>query len=108
MSFETSFKIEEISERNICILRANGALNTDARKDFVTKTQELLESQMEKLVIDFTHVTQIFSLYFGTVVDVAKKASDKEKNFSILAKEKLGNLMKQAKIDEMVHIVIVD
>jgi anti-anti-sigma factor len=101
-----NFKIQVIPERDIAILVISGSLDFDSRSVFATNIEKLLKRPEKKLVIDMKKVTQLFSVYYGTVIDVDHKAKKLNKNLTLIVNEKLEKMMKVAKIDETINIVL--
>ncbi|MHC4874525.1 MAG: STAS domain-containing protein [Planctomycetota bacterium] len=105
MTAQTIYPVKDIPDRGICMMKASGTLNVDVRKEFNAAADKLLASEMDKLVLDLTSVNRIFSLFFGSIVDMSKRAQDNGKSFSVMAKDNLCKLMEQARITELANIV---
>lgn len=104
----TNFNIQEIPEREIAVLRVTGDLDFEKRKNFSESAEQLLKTSQPKIVIDLTAITRIFSVYLGTIVDIHQRSEKEGKALSVLANKKLSELFKQANIDSIINIVIVD
>ncbi|MHC4874316.1 MAG: STAS domain-containing protein [Planctomycetota bacterium] len=105
MEDTAKFMINEIPQRNICILRASGELNVEDRKKFSMNADKLLRTEQEKLVIDLTRVNKIFSLYIGSIVDISRRAEEKKKSFSVMAQGTVLRILQEAGITEIVSVI---
>jgi anti-anti-sigma regulatory factor len=101
----TKITVNEITERNICILKANGELTLEDRDEFSFNGEILLSSDQEKLALDLTGVNQLFSLYVGSIVDLAKRAKESGKSFTVVAKGKVLLILQQANLSELANLI---
>lgn len=102
------FEIEEVGARGIAVLRVLGELTMNNRREFLEQAEELLTSPQPKLVIDLSRISRLFSLYLGSMLDIAQKAKQQDKVFSVLVTRKLADLFAQANLSESIPLVVVD
>lgn len=104
----SNFTVKEVPDRAICVMRAQGELDLDQRKDFSFSAEQLLASDQPKLVLDLTKVSRMFSIFIGTIVDLNQRATQNGKVFSVLAGKKVADLFEQANLNETIPVVVVD
>jgi len=101
------FTVEDVESRDIAVLRIRGELGLEARREFAQHVQELLISPRSKLVVDLTGVTRIFSIYFGSLVDLSQQAEGQERSLSVLVSKEQARRFEQASLQVTLNLVTV-
>ena len=99
--------LEEVADRDICVLRVKGELDFDQRKDFSERVEELLAVSQKRLVVDLTGTRRLFSVFLGSMVDVHQRAEAAGKTLTVLASERVGHLFEQANLTSVLNVVVV-
>jgi anti-anti-sigma regulatory factor len=103
----TAFSVEDVEARDIAVLRIRGELGLEARTEFAQKTKELLLTERSKLVVDVTGVSRIFSIYFGSLVDLSQQAAAEERSVSVLVTPEQAARFEQANLQIPLNLVTV-
>ncbi|MFW5856909.1 MAG: STAS domain-containing protein [Planctomycetota bacterium] len=103
----TEFTVEDVESRDIAVLRIRGELGLEARREFAQHVQELLLSPRSKLVVDLTGVSRIFSIYFGSLVDLSQQAEGQERSLSVLVSKEQARRFEQASLQVTLNLVTV-
>ena len=99
--------LEEFSERDIVVLRISGKMTMDHRRDFTSHCTRLMQSERTKKVIDLSRCESLFSIYFGTLVDLCQRASEDDRAITILTNPHLHELFEKANLASILPLVAV-
>ncbi|MHC4883783.1 MAG: hypothetical protein ACYTGH_01715 [Planctomycetota bacterium] len=97
-----------MSERGIVVLRINGGLRLEDRRQFSSLCNQLMRSEMLKKVIDLSRATGIFSVYYGTLVDLCQRAEEACTPITVLVNDRIEDLLIKAGLQEVLTMVKVE
>jgi anti-anti-sigma factor len=100
--------LSEIEERNIAVLRVTGKLSMEHRRAFSSYCNQLIQSERSKKVIDLTRCESLFSIYFGSLVDLCQRIEAAgTATVTILTNDHLHDLFKKANLADLLPLVPV-
>ncbi len=102
-----TYSLDEIETRDMAVLRIQGELDFTARSDFQDATKALLASSLNKLVVDLTQVTQISSLFIGSLIDAGIKAKAEKRSLAVMAPRKLVRLCNEVGLNKAATVITV-
>ena len=102
-----SCTFDTVEERDIKILRVQGELDFDVRSSFQENLSELIHADQQKLVVDLGKIQRMSSVYIGTMIDYANKASSEGKTLSCMMEDRMAGVCRDAGMDKVVPIVVV-
>lgn len=105
---DEGLKVEELPDRQLAVLRVQGELEIHNRKVFKEASQALVDAPYERLVLDLTGVTRLFSMYIGSVADLHQRSVDAGKSLTILVTAPVLRIFEQTNLNEVLNLVQVD
>ncbi len=94
-------------ELNGNVLTANVELCWENHAEFQRCCEKLLQSGYDEIILDFSHVTFIFSSYLGTVGKLLADTAQAGKRLTIRIASNLNWLFEMVGFEKLVHIEVV-
>lgn len=88
-------------------LKANIDLYWEDHEDFKKKCDSLVSSEFEKIVLDLSEVSFIFSAYMGTIGQLLAETSSRKKTLTVRISETIYWLFELSGFDKMVKLEVV-
>lgn len=89
------------------VLTANVELCWENHPEFQRCCEKLLQSDDDEIILDFSHVTFIFSSYMGTIGKLLADIVQAEKRLTIRIASNLSWLFEMVGFEKLVHIEVV-
>lgn len=95
----------EITERDTIVLQFSGDLDFDDRTAFRTTLDAVLDTERNQIVLDMGEVRRMSSVYIGSIISVAGKATETGKTFSVVAPKRIAKLLRESGADKIMTLI---
>lgn len=99
--------LHEIDERGIAVLRVTASLRLEDRPQFSFLSEQLMYSDQPKRVIDLSRAAGLFSVYYGSLVDLSQRAVEDGSPLTILVNDRILDLFTKAGLAKTLPLVPV-
>ena len=102
-------RLEVRKEKDLAVLRVlPRELDFAQRLAFGEACGELLDSEARRLVVDLTRIERIFSVFVGTLADLALRAEDTGKSLTILARPAVAEVFQRVNLASPLNVRVVE
>jgi anti-anti-sigma regulatory factor len=105
---EAPFRLDEMPDRGIAVLRVRGELTVENRRAFVALAEKLLACEQPKLVIDLSRLQRVFSMFIGTFIDLDQQARAQGQSLSFMMTQTVADMVRMVRDDDEMAIVVID
>ena len=86
------------------VLNFTGQLDAYSEKQFTTYTNEVLDSNQLSVVIDLSNIDFIDSCGLGSMVQIAKKCNQTQRDFLVVGNPRVVQTIKLVRLEEFLHL----
>ncbi len=99
------YQISARTDQDFALLQVSGQLELEERGDFLDILDELLATDPAKLVIDLSGMERMCSVYIGTLIDFAARATEKEKSVAAMLPKLAADRCRLVGMEKAVQII---
>ena len=100
-----TYAVNGIEARQLAVLKIQGSLDMDDRKEFLEALAQLHACDFPKLVVDLTGLTAISSLFIGSLVDFSGKAGSAGRTVAIMVRPALQKVCETIGLNKVAQLV---